>query len=99
MCWIRKEKKIREAISLMFLVTGFFMFIMLLNVLTFSSKPVTGMQVYTACVFFESHPFSHCPPRWLSHSLNVQAGMSPFPRDGPDLTTVRPTPHAGNPFH
>lgn len=25
--------------------------------------------------------------------------MSPFPGDGPDLTTARPTPHAGNPSH
>lgn len=49
--------------------------------------------------FFVSYPLSPSPSRWLSHSLNVQAGMSPFPRDGPDLTTVRPTPNAGNKSH
>lgn len=46
------------------------------------------------CLFFQSHPFSLCVlfPYSLTHSLNVQAGMSPVPWDGPDLTTARPTP-------
>ncbi len=44
------------------------------------------------CLFFLSQPFSPCSSLRLSHPLNVQAGMSPVPRDGADLTTARPTP-------
>lgn len=50
-------------------------------------------------VFLVSHSFSACPSHWLSHSLNVQEGMFRFPWGGPDLTTARSTPHAGNPSH
>lgn len=51
------------------------------------------------CVFVLCISPSLSLTHWLSHSLNVQAGMSPFPRDVPDLTTARSTPHAGNPSH
>lgn len=54
---------------------------------------VTGKRAVCVCVRV------FCLSLWLSHFTNVQAGMSPFPGDGSDLTTARPTPHAGNPSH
>lgn len=42
---------------------------------------------------------SECPWLSLSPAPIVPTGMSPFPRDGSDLTTAKPTPRAGNPSH
>lgn len=103
--WIRKEnKKSGQPLVQMGLITMFDFHILprpLGTGLSLEFRPiysvshnwlVTGKRGVRVCFVF-------CLSLWLSHFINVQAGMSPFPGDGSDLTTVRPTPHAGNPSH